>query len=99
MDLRGNCNLEQETKKIEWNDAPFVVLPCRPYLVGYSTSQIEIKNVFAPNKVVQKTVLLQTTISCHAVARNDIGSQRMDSVFLLLSRQDASDIKVLFRMT
>lgn len=34
----------------------------RPYLIGFLPNSLEIKNIFNPNRVVQKIELLQSAI-------------------------------------
>jgi len=70
LDLRGSFNAEK--KEVEWIEPPKVVVSCRPYLVGYAEAYIEIKNVFSPNKVIQKLSLRETQAVHHSVARNEI---------------------------
>ena len=70
----------------------------RPYLVGFLPNSIEIKNIFNPNRVVQKIELLQSTICKHTVALNHINLRELDSTYILLNRKQ-SNIKVLLKMT
>ena len=56
MDLRGVC--DREYNKIRWSEHVMHVEVCRPYLIGFLPNSIEIKNIFNPNRVVQKVELL-----------------------------------------
>lgn len=56
MDLKGVY--DREFNKIKWSDHVMNVEIVRPYLVGFLPNSIEIKNIFNPNRVVQKIELL-----------------------------------------
>lgn len=56
MDLRGVY--DREFNKIKWSGHVMQVECVRPYLVGFLPNSIEIKNIFNPNRVVQKIELL-----------------------------------------
>eukprot|EP00347_Sterkiella_histriomuscorum_P020588 403337236 len=96
MDVKGVY--DREFNKIKWSDHVMHVEIVRPYLVGFLPNSIEIKNIFNPNRVVQKIELLQSAICRHAVAQNHICLRELDSMYILLNRKQ-SNIKVLLKMT
>ena len=96
MDLRGVYS--REFNKIKWSDHVMHVECVRPYLIGFLANSIEIKNIFNPNRVVQKVELLQSTICKHTVALNHINLRELDALYILLNRKQ-SNIKVLLKMT
>ncbi len=95
MDLKGVY--DREFNKIKWSDHVIHVEIVKPYLIGFLPNSIEIKNIFNPNRVVQKIELLQSTICKHTVAHNTITNRELDSLYILLNRKN-SNIKVLLKM-
>ena len=97
MDLKGVY--DREFNKIKWSDQVITVDVVRPYLVGLLPTSIEIKNIFNPNRVVQKIELLQATICRHTVSlMNSLRGCELDSMYILLNRKQ-TNIKVLLKMT
>ncbi len=96
LDLKGVY--DREFNKIQWSDHVMKVEIVRPYLVGFLPNSIEIKNIFNPNRVVQRIKLEQSIICRHTVALNHISQRELDSVYILLNRKQ-SNIKVLLKMT
>jgi len=95
VDLKGNY--DREFNKIMWSDHVMQVDIVRPYLIGFLPNSIEIKNIFNPNRVVQKIELLTSNITKHTVARNLFSNRVMDSMFIMVNRKN-SNIKVLLQL-
>jgi len=68
MDLGGIY--DREFNKIKWSEPVIQVQVARPFLIGYLETGIEIKNVFNPNRVIQRVQLFQTQI-CKACITNN----------------------------
>jgi hypothetical protein len=88
MDLNGNY--DQNFKMIQWGNKVVKILIANPYIVAYlQNNQIEVRNIFNPLRIYQKTELDSCQFVTLSVAQNLLKKHqgRLDDFYLIIKNQ------------